>query len=78
MKKMLITTLIFAAGTAWGQENAATDDVDSTDVDLRVSVLEVIDVTADKTTEAAAQTPDPEVDAILDEIDALDEDETGE
>ena len=78
MKKIMVAGLCLAAGLALAQESENTDtDVDA-NVDLRVSVLEVIDVTADKPVTDVASEADPEVDAILDAIEALDEDDASE
>lgn len=75
MRKILLAVFSLAAGLAWAQESNDTNAGDDNAVDLRVSVLEVIDVTAEKTPAATADESDAELDAILDEAEALEEDE---
>ena len=76
MKRTAITMAIlcFTASSAWAQD--ASDDTasDSAEVDLRVNVFEVINVTAEKPASDAAEVIDSELAAILDEAEALEED----
>ncbi len=78
MKKLILAVFCLAAGLAWAQDSNETQSEDDNSVDLRVSVLEVINVTAEKTPAASADEPDAELDAILDEVAALEEDEVSE
>lgn len=78
MKKLILAVFSLAAGVAWAQDSNETKSEDDNSVDLRVSVLEVIDVTAEKTPAATADEPDAELDAILDEAEALEKDEISE
>ncbi len=78
MRKMILAVFGLAAGLAWAQESNETNAGEDNSVDLRVSVLEVIDVTAEKTPTAAADESDAELDAILDEAEALEVDEDSE
>ena len=78
MKKTMIIGLCLAASLALAQEAEDTDVTVNEIVDLRVSVLEVIDVTAEKPATNVASEADPEVDAILDEVEALERDDATE
>lgn len=73
MRKLFLAVLTLAASVAWAQDDNETTGGDDNNVDLRVSVLEVIDVTAEKTPTASADEPDADIDAILDEAKALEE-----
>ena len=64
-----------AASLAWAQD---ADETAVDEVDLRISVLEVIDVTAEKTPAVSTDEPDADIDAILDEVEALEDDEFSE
>lgn len=76
MRKLFLAALSLAAGVAWAQDSNETNAEDDNKVDLRVSVLEVIDVTAEKAPAASADEPDADLDAILDEAAALETKET--
>ena len=70
-------TLIFLAacaltGLAWADSSAVVK-VYSLDVMERIQTLELIDVTAEKTASDEAEAPDAELQAILDDVDALEE-----
>ena len=75
MRKLILAAISLAAGIAWAQDGNETKAEDDNKVDLRVSVLEVIDVTAEKTPAASADEADADIDAILDEAAALEEKE---
>jgi hypothetical protein len=75
MRKLFLAVFSLMAGVAWAQDGNETKTEDDNKVDLRVSVLEVIDVTAEKTPAASADEPDADIDAILDEAAALEEKE---
>lgn len=74
MKKSVFAVFCLAASLAWaqGDDEAQVDDAEK--VDLRVSVLEEINVTAEKTPAVSADEPDEDIDAILDEAEALEDD----
>ena len=78
MRKMILAVFGLAASLGWAQESNETSAGEDNSVDLRVSVLEVIDVTAEKTPTAAADESDAELDAILDAAEALEVDEDSE
>ena len=78
MKKTVFTVFCLAASFAWAQEGDETKAEDIERVDLRVSVIENIDVTAEKTPAVSADEPDADIDAILDEVAALEDDEISE
>ncbi len=75
MKKTVFAVLCLAASFAWAQDGDEDNTGDVEKVDLRVSVLEVIDVTAEKAPAVSADEPDADIDAILDEAEALEDEE---
>lgn len=78
MKKTLIALFCLAAGAAWADDDgeAATESI--SEVELRVSVFENIDVTAEKPPSASVEEPDADIAAILEEAEALEEDDESE
>jgi len=71
-------TLIFIAactltGLAWADTTASVVKVYSLDVKERIQNLELINVTAEKPASAEAEQPDPELQAILADVLALEE-----
>ena len=75
MKSIATCLLLLTAGIAWSQDEAEDQSTDSSSVDLRMEVLEVIDVTADKTVPDADVEEDPGIDEILEEAEALEDEE---
>ena len=71
MRKTLVTFCCFAAGLAWADEDENTESVSQ--VDLRVSVIENIEVTSDKAPSPDAEKLHPDIEAILEEADELEE-----
>ena len=72
MRKLLFAILPFAAGLAWaetGEETGAGIEA----LQIRLATIEQIDVTAEKTPLDSAASLDAEIDAILEEADALEE-----
>ena len=78
MKKSIVAVCFLATSLAWGNEETAEETETTSEVDLRVSVLEHIVVTSDKAPSLAAEELDPEIEAILEEADALEEDDDQE
>jgi len=78
MRKTVFAVFCLAASFAWAQKGDETKVEDVEKVDLRVSVIENIDVTAEKTPAVSADEPDADIDAILDEAEALEDDEISE
>lgn len=78
MKKTVFAVFCMTASLAWAQDGNQTEAEENRKVDLRVSVLEVIDVTAEKTPAVTADEPDADIDAILDEAEALEDVEISE
>ena len=77
MKKAILAITCLVAGSAWADDADLSGAVAVDEIDERISVIEVIDVTAEKPPPAAAR-PDPEIDDILEAADALEEpEETG-
>jgi hypothetical protein len=71
MKTLLLIAACAISGLAWGAEQGAVVKVYSLDVQERMQNLELIDVTAQKPVSTEAETPDRELQAILDEVEAL-------
>jgi hypothetical protein len=65
MRKLIILAATLMAASTWA--DTATVKVYSLDVKERVQNLELIDVTAEKSPAAEAETLDAELQAILDE-----------
>ena len=78
MKKTAIAIYILFAGTASAQDERASRAVAIDDVEERISVIEVIDVTAEKPPALVPEETDADIDAILDEAEALEDDEEAE
>ncbi len=69
MRKLIIVAATLMAASAWA--DTATVKVYSLDVKERVQHLELIDVTAEKSAAADAEALDAELQAILDEAEAV-------
>ncbi|MDH3441840.1 MAG: hypothetical protein OEM63_13870 [Gammaproteobacteria bacterium] len=78
MRKTVFAFCCMAASVAWAQESEDTDREEMDSVDLRVSVIENIDVTAEKTPVVSADETGPEIDAILEAAEAAEEDDSEE
>jgi hypothetical protein len=73
-------TLIFIAacaltGLAWADNGTSVVKVYSLDVKERIQTLELIDVTAEKSVSEEAEELDDELQAILDDAEALEADQ---
>ena len=75
MKRMVLATLCLAA-TAVYADDEGEEIIDETVI--RLSEMEVINVTSEKKPVASEETLDADIEAILDEAEALEEDEAGE
>jgi hypothetical protein len=69
---MFIATIVFA-GMAWADNATTVVKVYSLDVQERIQTLELIDVTAEKQISEEAEALDNELQAILDDAEALEE-----
>ena len=78
MKKVIFAVLCLTAGIGWAQDADKSNADDTDKVDLRMSVIESIVVTAEKAPVVSADEPDENIDAILDEAEALEDDEAKE
>ena len=78
MKKVLITVLCMVAGIAWAQDEDASRAVAIDNVEERISVIEVIDVTSEKPPTSVAEEADEDIEAILDEAEAMEDLNEGE
>ena len=75
MKKTFIAVFCLVASVAWAQESDQTKAVEDEGVDLYISTIENIDVTAEKPMVEVVDDTDADLDAILNEADALEDDE---
>jgi hypothetical protein len=73
MRKLIMIAAALLAGSAWA--DTATVKVYSLDVKERVQTLELIDVTAEKSAAPDAEALDAELQAILEEVEELEEDQ---
>lgn len=76
MRTLILLIAMTLTGAALANTSTAVVKVYSLDVKERVQTLELIDVTAEKTA-SEAPAPDAELQAILDEVAALEEDSVG-
>ena len=74
MKKTAVALLAMIAGIAWAEDEDAARAVAIDPVEERISAIEVIDVTAEKPPALTPDEVDADIDAILDEVEALEED----
>jgi len=75
MRTLIIAALCTLAGVAWADTTTAVVKVYSLDVKERIQNLELIDITAEKAIDEQATAPEPELQAILDEVAALEAEE---
>ena len=73
MKTVVLVMFCMAGSITWAQDDERSESEEIDSVDLRVSVIENIDVTAEKAPAVSAEEPDEDLDAILDEAEALEE-----
>ena len=78
MKKIIFAVFCLTASAGWTQEANEKEVDESEKVDLRMSVIESIVVTAEKSPVTSDEGPDQEIDAILDEAEALEDDAASE
>ena len=75
MKTTILAVFCLTASLVWADDEGSIDDESISEVDLRVSVIEHIVVTSEKSPDPNAEALDDELEAILDEADALETDE---
>lgn len=78
MTKILIAALLTMSAAVWAQSSEETVAGETDEVDLYISVIENIDVTAEKTPLLLDDDLDADVATILDEVDALEDHEESE
>lgn len=78
MKKLVFAVFCMAASVAWAQDGDDADSERDEKVELRVSVLEEINVTADKTPAVTDDEQDDDIDKIIDEAEAMEFEEDSE
>ena len=74
MRKTILAVFCLAASLAWADDEENTETESVSQVDLRVSVLENIEVTSEKAPSPDAEELHPDIEAILEEADELEED----
>ena len=72
MKKMALVLICLGATSAWAEDEDVSAAIAVDELNERLSVIEVIDVTAEKPPASTEDEPDEDIDAILDAADALD------
>lgn len=78
MKRTILIVFSLAAGIASAQNDSDTAAAGDEQVDLYISVIENIDVTAEKPVVDAVDDTDTELDTILDEAEAIEGDDVEE
>jgi hypothetical protein len=78
MKKIIIAVFYLVSSMAWAQEPGESKAEENEKVDLRMSVIESIVVTAEKAPAQSIEETDEDIDAILDEVETLEDDDTSE
>ena len=78
MKQTVLAMSCLAASLAWAQDSDETETNVVEAVDVRLSAIEVIDVTAEKELVESIDESDAEIDAILEAADALEEEDESE
>ena len=73
MKTVVLVMFCMAGGVAWAQDDERSESEEIDSVDLRVSVFENIDVTAEKAPAVSSEETDENIDALIDEAEALEE-----
>lgn len=70
MKKVFALAFCFSATAAIADDDAAIDELE-----VRLSEIEVIDVTSEKKPIESTQETDADIDALLEELEAIEADE---
>jgi len=78
MKKIIIAVFYLASSISWAQDTDENKAEESDKVDLRMSVIESIVVTAEKAPVLSAEEADEDIDTILDEAEAIEDEESSE
>ena len=78
MKMTLIAVFCLVAGIAWAQDGDETKAAADEEVDLYISAIENIDVTAEKPAAESVDDLDADINAILNEAEALEDDKVKE
>ena len=73
MKKIVLAIFFMSASAAWAEDDVVARAVAVDEVEERISVIEVIDVTSEKTPTLTDVEPDEDIDSILDEVDVLEQ-----
>lgn len=75
MRTLIFAVLCALAGAAWADTTTAVVKVYSLDVKERIQTLELIDITAEKPADEQTPELEPDLQAILDEVAALEAEE---
>ena len=73
MRTLILVAAFALAGVAWADTGTSVVKIYSLDVKERIQYLELIDVTAQKKISEDAEAADPELQAILESAEALEE-----
>ncbi len=73
MRTLIFAALCIVTGAVWADTTTAVVKVYSLDVKERIQNLELIDVTAEKPVDEQAAKLEPDLEAILDDVAALEE-----
>jgi hypothetical protein len=71
MKRMIFAVFCLTAGIGWAQDTDESKVEKTEKVELRMSVIESIVVTAQKAPVVSTDEPDEDIDAILGEVESL-------
>ncbi len=72
MRIIIFAAFCLTTSIGWAQDTDEKKTEETEKVDLRMSVIESIVVTAEKTPVVSTDEPDEEIDAILGEVESLD------
>jgi hypothetical protein len=75
MRTLMFIVACAVAGLAWADNSGTVVKVYSLDVKERIQTLELINVTVEKPASEEATKPDTELQAILDDVEAIEEED---
>ena len=75
MRTLMFIVACTIAGLTWADNSGTVVKVYSLDVKERIQTLELINVTAEKPVSEKAAEPDAELQAILDDVEAIEEED---
>ena len=75
MKRLIIAAMCLACGLAWAQDDEKQEEGPIEEMQIRLTAMEQIDVTAEKTPVESSEDFDSEIESILLDADALEGEE---